>query len=96
MERSIVAMPIKQPVVVDDDNPEWTKEEFARARPISDFPQLAAAFPKARGRPTGSTKPDAKKSITLRLDPDVLAAFKASGAGWHARINNALRQAMGL
>lgn len=89
-------MPIKQPVTFDDDNPEWTKEDFARARPISDFPDLAVAFPKARGRPAGSTKPDAKKSITLRLDPDVLEAFKASGAGWHARINRALREAVGL
>ncbi len=89
-------MPIRKPVVFDDDNPEWTKEDFVRARPISEFPDLAAAFPKARGRPVGSTKPDAKKSITLRLDPDVLAAFKAGGAGWHARINKALRDAVGL
>jgi uncharacterized protein (DUF4415 family) len=96
MERNIVAMPRKQPVPFDDDNPEWSKEDFARARPISDFPDLAAAFPKARGRPVGSTKHDAKRSVTLRLDPDVLEAFKASGAGWHSRINKVLREAMGL
>lgn len=89
-------MPDKRPIIFDEDNPEWTREDFARARPLSDFPELAAAFPKARGRPVGSTKPNAKKSVTLRLDPDVLEAFKASGAGWHARINSALRQIIGL
>lgn len=89
-------MPTKHPVIFDEDNPEWTKEDFARARPLSDFPELVAAFPKARGRPVGSTKSNAKKSVTLRLDPDVLEAFKAGGAGWHSRINRALREAMGL
>jgi uncharacterized protein (DUF4415 family) len=46
-----------------------------------------------RGRP----KVDAPKvSTTIRLDPDVLAAFKASGPGWQSRINEALRKAAGL
>jgi hypothetical protein len=39
----------KAPVVFDDDNPEWAEEDFARARPLSDFPELAAAFPKSKG-----------------------------------------------
>jgi hypothetical protein len=49
------------PVVFDDDNPEWTDADFTRARPIADFPALAAAFPngsKPRGRPKGSTTSD--------------------------------------
>lgn len=83
-------------VVFDDDNPEWTEEDFARARPLSDFPDLAAAFAhaKTRGRPAGSVKPDAKVQIAIRLDPDVLAAFKAGGPGWQSRMNAALRAAM--
>ncbi|WP_370551266.1 BrnA antitoxin family protein [Glaciimonas sp. PAMC28666] len=32
-----------------------------------------------------------KKSISIRLDADVLAALKASGDGWQTRINDALR-----
>lgn len=82
-------------VIFDDDNPEWTEEDFARARPISDFPELAAAFvrAKARGRPAGSTKPDAKVQVSLRIDPDVLAAFKDGGPGWQSRMNAALRAA---
>lgn len=87
-------MPDDEDIVFDEDNPEWTREDFARARPISDFPELAAAFGKARGRPVGSTKPGTKVQVALRIDPDVLAAFKAGGPGWQSRMNAALRAAM--
>ena len=80
-----------------DENPEWTAEDFARARPISEFPELAAAFTKAkRGRPIGSKKPDAKQQVALRLDPEVIERFKAAGPGWQTRMNDALRAAVGL
>jgi len=46
----------------------------------------------ARGRPVGSIKPDAKQAVTVRYSPDVLAAFKATGQGWQARMNDALRE----
>ena len=46
-----------------------------------------------RGRPKAAS---AKISTTLRLDPDVLEAFKNEGAGWQSRINAALRKAVGL
>ena len=36
-------------------------------------------------------KQDAKVSTTIRIDVDVLAAFKAQGAGWQTRINDVLR-----
>lgn len=39
-----------------------------------------------RGRPAGTTKPDAKVSTTLRLPPDVLARCKATGPGWQTRM----------
>ncbi|MES2097862.1 MAG: BrnA antitoxin family protein [Pseudomonadota bacterium] len=88
-------MSINEPeVIFDDDNPEWTEEDFARAlKPHEIPPEILAAFPKMRGRPTGSTKPDPKVQVSLRIDPDVLAAFKASGAGWQSRMNAALRAA---
>jgi uncharacterized protein (DUF4415 family) len=42
-----------------------------------------------RGRP----KLEAPKvSTTISLDADVLARFRAGGAGWQSRINAALRQ----
>lgn len=77
----------QQPVVLDDDNPEWTKEDFERARPIDDFPELAAAFPRTRSTQVAPVK----QQVTLRLDQDVVAKFRATGRGWQSRINAALR-----
>ena len=45
------------------------------------------------GRPKAETT---KVSTTIRLDPDVIEAFKANGTGWQSRINAALRKAAGL
>ena len=45
-----------------------------------------------RGRPAGPTK----EQIALRVDHDVLEAYRASGAGWQARMNQHLRDAIGL
>jgi uncharacterized protein (DUF4415 family) len=84
--------------VFDDDNPEWTAEDFARARPITDFPALDAAFPngaKPRGRPKGSKKSE-KSLVSLRIDNDVLDRFRAGGPGWQRRVNDALRKAAGV
>jgi len=83
------------PVVFDDDNPEWTAKDFARAQPIDAFPALAKALPngsKPRGRPAGSNK----EQVTLRIDKDVIARFKAGGPGWQSRMNDALRTAAGV
>jgi uncharacterized protein (DUF4415 family) len=40
-----------------------------------------------RGRPS-LAKP--KQAVSLRLDPDVIAYFKAGGPGWQTRINERL------
>jgi uncharacterized protein (DUF4415 family) len=48
---------------------------------------------RAVGRPK---KAAPKQVVNIRLDPDVLAHFRASGPGWQSRINEALRKAAGL
>ena len=59
------------------DNPEWTEEDFKNARPFAEvFPELAESIRRARGR-AAVEKP--KRQISLRLDPDVIDAFKATG-----------------
>jgi uncharacterized protein (DUF4415 family) len=84
---------IQRGIAQDPDNPEWTAEDFARARPFREmFPELAVSIDRSRGRPK-SAHP--KKQISIRLDEDVLAKFKATGKGWQARINEALRKAKG-
>lgn len=54
-------------------------------------PQIAA---RKRGRPAGTVKTGAKVSTTIRFDPDLLAALKATGAGWQTRVNEVLREAV--
>lgn len=83
--------------VFDDDNPEWTEEDFAEAKPLDELlpPEIAAQFKRSPGRPIGSRKADRKQPVNLRLDPDVLAYFRSGGPGWQSRINAALRVAMG-
>ena len=70
--------------VPDDDIPDMTtpfwRARFAEAR-------------RRRGRPPSEAP---KVSTTIRLDPDVIEAFKADGPGWQSRINTALRRAAGL
>jgi BrnA antitoxin of type II toxin-antitoxin system len=47
-----------------------------------------------RGRPPFSGKP--KTAITLRLDEDVVKAYRETGEGWQTRINADLRRARKL
>jgi uncharacterized protein (DUF4415 family) len=82
----------------DDDNPEWTKDDFARARPAAEVlpgfigeKATQELMRRSRGRPK---KADRKVNQTLRLDPDVLEAFRQEGSGWQTRINEVLRQHM--
>ncbi len=63
-----------------------------------DFPEIPADLlarmkPSKRGRPPEGEAP--KQSIALRLDRDVLAAFKAQGPGWQSRMQATLKRAAG-
>jgi uncharacterized protein (DUF4415 family) len=82
----------------DEENPEVTAKEFARAKPASEIlPRFIgekateALMSRGRGRPP---KADKKVSQNLRLDADVLDAYKRGGRGWQTRINQVLRDHM--
>ncbi len=79
-------------IVFDEDNPEWTEKDFREARPAHEVlpPEVLKAFPKLRG----PQKTPTKVPVSLRLSPDVVAHFKATGAGWQARIDEALKEAI--
>lgn len=80
--------------VVDPDNPEWTAADFRRARPSREVvPHIVEAYLKRKGRPPEGAA--SKVQVTLRLDPAVIAHFKARGPGWQTRINEALMKAIG-
>jgi uncharacterized protein (DUF4415 family) len=68
-----------------DELPELTDEMMARAE-IHEGGRLVR---RGRGRPK---MPVTKEQVTLRLDPDVLAAWRGTGPGWQARVNEALRR----
>lgn len=79
----------------DDDLPEWTDEQFARA----EFSVGGKVIRAAQGTLTKAGRPFAenpKKQVTLRLDPDVIEKFRATGKGWQSRINAELRKALGI
>jgi uncharacterized protein (DUF4415 family) len=70
-----------------EEIPELTDEWFAKAKPHENGRLVR------RGRPR--LDPDARKqTITLRLSPEVIAALRASGPGWNARVDEILRTSL--
>ena len=67
---------INKGIAQDPDTYELTDEEFKQLRPF-------------RGRPPSATP--IKQMTTIRLSPEVMSAFKATGSGWQTRIDGALK-----
>lgn len=64
-----------------DDAPELTSEWFIGAN-LYEGKKLAR-----RGKPKGS---GTKELISLRLDRDAIAAYRATGRNWQSRLNEAV------
>ena len=75
--------------LADPDAQPLTDEMWAKAMTWEE------AEKRRRGQ-RGPQKAPTKQLVSLRLDPDVLAHFRATGPGWQSRINAALRKAAGL
>ena len=79
---------MNKPWTDPDDAPELTEAWFAEAD-LHEGERLV--------RKGGRPKSDApKKVVSIRLDPDLLEHFRASGPGWQTRVNDLLRKAAGL
>jgi uncharacterized protein (DUF4415 family) len=79
-------------LVEDEDNPELTEADFARAVPFGEmFPLQLESWKKRRGRPELASP---KKHIGFRLASDVVEGIKATGKGYNARVENLLREAL--
>lgn len=74
------------PELIDDENPEWTDEMFKQSVRLAALPESLQA--KLRGRPKAAVT---KERITIRLSPEVVEHFRASGAGWQTRVDAALK-----
>ncbi|MCJ2050180.1 BrnA antitoxin family protein [Methylobacterium sp. J-070] len=81
---------IQAGIAADPDNPEVTAEQARDVRPFAEaFPELDATLRRSRGPQKAPTK----QLVSLRLDVEIVEAFKATGPGWQTRMNDALRAA---
>lgn len=71
---------INQIIASDTDDYEATADDFAQFLPLTKI-----------GRPKAAVK---KESITIRLSPEVVGYFRASGKGWQTRLEKALKDYM--
>ncbi|GJD92640.1 MULTISPECIES: BrnA antitoxin family protein [Methylobacterium] len=79
---------IQAGIAADPDNPELTEADFALARPLAETqPELLRRILQARERAV------AQEKVSLNIDRDILDRFRATGLGWQARLNAALRRA---
>ena len=76
--------------VPDAENPEWTKEKFARAKRFHELPEELQRVLTAGKR--GPQKAPTKTLVSMRLSADVLAALKATGKGWQTAVDETLRR----
>lgn len=69
---------------------ELTEADVARAVRIEALPESLRT--KLARRPRGRLqKAPLKERITIRLSPEVVAPFRATGDGWQARLDAALK-----
>ena len=83
-------------IAADPDTLELDDAFFANARPAAEvLPEIfgagmAAEMLKPKG---GRPRTDTPKVFTgIRLDAEVLEAFRATGKGWQTRMNEALKE----
>jgi uncharacterized protein (DUF4415 family) len=76
----------------DAENPEWTAEEIRQARPLMEMlpKETVETIRRYRGQ-RGPQKRPTKELVSLRVDREVVEAYRATGAGWQTRANDALR-----
>ena len=89
-------MPRKtKPPIFDEENPEWTKADFAAATKFPRGVRLkdlkASELARLVGK-RGPQKAPTKIPVSIRLSPEVLKHFKAKGPGWQSRIDDVLRK----
>ncbi|MXN51895.1 hypothetical protein GR158_12255 [Shinella sp. AETb1-6] len=86
---------VQKMISADPDNPELTDDQIANAKPFAEaFPGMARAMEREiakRGRPRVESP---KEAVTIRLDPDVVAAYRERGPEWRARMADVVAQAL--
>jgi len=78
-----------------DENPEWTRAEFAKAAKFPAGVRLKDIKPNQLASMAGKRGPQktpTKIPVSIRLSPEVVKHFKSTGPGWQSRIDTALRR----
>jgi len=75
------------------DQTDWERVDALRDAEIdlSDNPEWSAADFEAAKRRGPQRKPT-KQPVSIRLSPEVLAYFKATGKGWQTRVDQVLKE----
>ncbi len=78
---------IQAGIAADPDNPEWTDEDFANARPFAEaFPKWAREIEQSR-----------LEGVELvGVDLEIVVKLQQQGPDWRRRMNDILRKAVGL
>lgn len=74
----------------DGEVRELTATDLRHFKPVAQA--MSPELLKVMGiKPRGPQKAPTKQATTIRLSPDVMTAFKATGTGWQTRIDAALK-----
>jgi uncharacterized protein (DUF4415 family) len=89
-------------------SPPFSQEQIAAAKAAAPTDRRTAAVDWSKGvvtpgggvaatigaikRTRGPNKQPTKAQVAIRLDPDVLSAFRAGGPGWQTRLNAVLKE----
>lgn len=87
-------MPKRKPLAdTEGEVRELTAADLKAAGTLSTLPKALQKKLQALRR-RGPQKTPTKELISIRLSQDVLAGFRAGGAGWQGRIDEALKRAL--
>ena len=83
-------MNVKRGLVSVSDSPATQPDDWNNAFVTHSADELREAVAARRAR--GPNKNPTKEQVAVRYSPEVLAYFRATGAGWQTRIDEALRE----
>ena len=83
-----------KPTLRQAENPEWSAADFAASTQLQGASLDNAVKAVRRGR--GPQVEPRKVAISIRLNPKIVAHFKAGGTGWQSRMEKALLKASAI
>lgn len=83
-------MSAKHGHVTVNDAPSTTPDDWSDAFVTHSTEELRKTVAARRAR--GPNKRPTKEQVAVRYSPEVLAYFRATGAGWQTRMDEALRE----